>query len=285
MKSRNNCRIAHGIGTTATFLLGLIGVCSFTPAALGQSASEWNRLEPPPSAPNGTYHFDDSGQTGPAVNQAQGWTSLGSYNSQNQTLVAPPGAPSWRPPENDDLAAPSNSPVPNTSPPDVSQGSAIFSPPSAKPWLPPEPSLTGSNPADAGQGSPIFNPVDHSAAETGSGSGLPSTTTPQPSGIGLSKIILPNGSLISVPAETFPASNPIAGDAGSSFVPTAKGWRSYVCRGERNAKDGAAVAATLKGLGVENEALNTLTEAMSSHSVLVAVVAISGLEFYRYNCP
>jgi hypothetical protein len=284
MKSQNNCRIAHGIGTTATFLLGLIGVCSFTPAALGQSANGWSQLEPTPSAPNGPYHFHDLGQTGPAVNQAQGWTSLGSYNSQNQTLVAPPGTPLWRSLENHDLAAPSNSPVPNTSPPDVSQGAAVLGPPISKPWLPPAQSLTGSNPAEAGQGSGIFNPFDHAAAETGSGSGPPAMT-PQPSGIGLSKIILPNGSLISVPAGTFPASNPIAGDSGSSFVPTAKGWRSYLCQGERNAKDGAAVAATLKGLGVENEALDSLTEAMSSHSVLVAVVAIGGLEFYRYNCP
>jgi hypothetical protein len=84
---------------------------------------------------------------------------------------------------------------------------------------------------------------------------------------------------------TFPASNPIAGDSGSSLVPTSKGWRSYLWQSGKTAKDGAAVAATLKGLGVENEALDSLTEAMSSHSVLVAVVAIGGLEFYRYNCP
>jgi hypothetical protein len=283
MKSQKNCRIAHAIGTTATFLLGLIGISSFTPAALGQSASVWSQLQPTPSASNGPYHFHDFGQTGPAVNQ--GWTNLGSYNSQNQTLIAPSGAPSWRPPENDDLAAPSNSPVPNTSPPDVSQGSVLLGPLISKPWLPPAPSLTGSNPPQAGQGSGIFNPFDHTSPETGSGSGLPPTTTPQPSAIGLSKIILPNGSLISVPAGTFPASNPIAGGAGSSLAPTAKGWRSYLCQSERTAKDGAAVAATLKGLGVENEALDSLTEAMSSHSVLVAVVAIGGLEFYRYNCP
>jgi hypothetical protein len=45
------------------------------------------------------------------------------------------------------------------------------------------------------------------------------------------------------------------------------------------------VALALKGIGVEGKALDTLTEAVSSHSVLVAVAVVGGYLFYEYNCP
>ena len=88
-----------------------------------------------------------------------------------------------------------------------------------------------------------------------------------------------------MPTGTWLTPNQPAVDANSPPAQSSKGWLSYICVGERGAGDTAKVAATLKGLGVESEALDTLTEAVSSHSVLAIAVVGASYEFYRYNCP
>jgi hypothetical protein len=224
VKNQDKFRHARGSTTTAIAVLGLIAICSATPRAEGQEPNGWNSVQAPPPDSNDRYRFDGSGQAGPALNGSQGLTSLGTYNFQNETLVAP-----WRPPQNQDLAAPAQAPEPppaDTSAPVTSEGAPTFN-------------------AFSGIGPTIQPP-------------LPSATSP-------SKIISSDGSIISVPAGTWPASNPLPSGTGSPAAPAAKGWLYYVCQGATNAKDGAAVAASLKGLGVENEALDTLAEALSSH--------------------
>jgi hypothetical protein len=67
-------------------------------------------------------------------------------------------------------------------------------------------------------------------------------------------------------------------DGGSS-------WLSYICGGEKQTAGVAGVVGGLKGIGVKGEALDALTDAVESHSALVAVAVVEGYLFYQYKCP
>jgi hypothetical protein len=246
MKRIVGCGKAQRIAGGVVSLLWLLTVCSISPPAAGQDPNGLNSTQSAPSIDNDLRRFSPSPvQLGPAAGPS--WTSLGSYNFQNQTL-----SPDWRPPANNDLA-PTQAPA-----------------------------ATDQNTSLAPQESPIFN-ADQNIVGSG-GSGSPTANPQQPAGEGISKIILANGLVISVPPGTLTSNQP-AVDGTSLPAHPSKGWLSYICVGERGAGDTAKVAATLKGLGVESEALDTLTEAVSSHSVLAIAVVGASYEFYRYNCP
>ena len=246
MKNYSKFKQPHDVATIIIVTLWLLATCR-APRAAAQDSNGWNLGQAPTAAGSDLYRFDGSSQTGPSVSASQafntlhGFTSLGTYNRQNQTLTMP-----WRPPANPDTAA-----------------------------LSPEPLSANTSRAIPPEGSATVNALGNI------GAAVPATSRPSD----LPKVILPNGSVISVPAEMWPGVKQLTGDAGSPTASSATGWRSYVCRGASKAGGGVGVAAALKGLGVENEALETLTDALSSHSALVAIAVVGGYAFYSYNCP
>ena len=255
MKSQENFRSAQRLAMVVGFLAGLVAMCSITRPVEGQTPNEWSSLQLSPSRTGSAYPFSGSSQTDPGTNKAEGLTSLGRYNVQNQSLVAP--------------------------------------------WRADQPPLTVTSPLDQAQG-PIFQPPNE---DMGTGSGnriwLPPSSA-QPNGGGFSAIISPNGSVIplmphpicgslpcsgQMPKGIFLTPNAATGDPGSSAGLAGKGWRSYVCQGEKGAADSAAITTTLKGIGVESGALDALTDAAKAHSAIVVVAVVGGYLFYRYNCP
>ena len=248
--SRGDRRSVRVAASVSMSLLSMIAASLITPPVQGQT-SDWSSN--PLAVPNQSvkyYQVFGSKLADVPTSGDAGLTSLGSYNSQSQSLSAP------------------------------------------------QPPLTVTGPPQPSQGPLVFHLSSPGATETGSAIGsYPRIEPPKPNGGAFSGIIAPNGSVIPLapPAQcnggscneliakgTWPT--PASGDVSPPPSSSSSGWRSYVCQGEKDVRDGAEVAETLKGIGVQSEALETLTEAVKAHSALVVVAVVGGYMFYRINC-
>ncbi len=224
-------------------------------------------VQPPPSNSGSIdlYRFSGSQQAPEAStkqNNVRDLASLGMYNFRTKTLVP--------------LSSATEPPLTVVSPRRLSLGSLVFKVGNT-PLVPQ--SATGA----------VAQPLGH----------LPSVN-------GFSGIISPDGSVTRLSQQILCGSHP-CGEFDSAALPkalvltpklpatvvdapqtvpnTKHSWRSIVCGGEKGAADTAALVGSLKGIGVENEALETLTATVKSNSGLVIVAVVGGYLFYRYTCP